>query len=288
MSAKPTDSQKAKAVPTAPTAMQQWFPIGSWLPKYNWGKLLAADVAMRLADATLRVRDNLGLALIPQAGVAVGLVVILQGDPAFAGISEQFAAVVLTVVTANEIFGPLLTRFALERAGEVDRDRVRLIDFLQEENIVVNFHAESKTQAIEKLVDLLIRTHELPKVERSSLLASILDRESEASTCLGGGLAVPHVILPGSQPMVGVMGISQTGLHFDSPDGCPIHCMVLLATSQDERERHLQVLAALASNVGTDPVFQEQLFNAKSPAHACEILHGEESEDFNYFLDDQA
>ena len=40
MSAKPTDGTKAKAVPTAPTAMQQWFPIGAWLPKYNWGKFL--------------------------------------------------------------------------------------------------------------------------------------------------------------------------------------------------------------------------------------------------------
>ena len=252
------------------------------------GKLLAADLAMRLAGATEKVRDNLGLALIPQAGVAVGLVVILQGDPAFAGLAEQFSAVVLAVVTANEILGPLLTRFALERAGEVGRDRLRLIDFLQEENIVVDFQAETKTEAIEKLVDLLIRTHSLPKDVRASLLESVLNREAEASTCLGGGLAVPHGILPSPQPMVGVMAISKSGLHFDSPDGRPIHCMVLLGTASEERERHLQVLAALASNVGTDLAFQEQLFNAKSPAHACEILHGEDSEDFNYFLDDES
>lgn len=252
------------------------------------GKLAAANLAMRLANATEKVRDNLGLALIPQAGVAVGLVVVLQGDPAFSDLAEQFSAVVLAVVTANEIVGPLLTRFALERAGEIGRDRLRLIDFLQEENIVVDFHADSKTAAIEKLVDLLIRTHTLSKDARASLLKSVLDREAESSTCLGGGLAVPHGILPDRQSMVGVMAISREGLHFDAPDGRPIHCMVLLGTSNEERERHLQVLAALASNVGTDLAFQEQLFNAKSPAHACEILHGEESEDFNYFLDDES
>ncbi len=252
------------------------------------GKLAAADLAMWLADATKRVRRNLGLALIPQAGVAVGLVVILQGDPAFSGVAEQFAAVVLAVVTVNEMIGPLLTRYALGRAGEVDRDRVRLIDFLQEENIVIDFGAPNKTRSIERLVDLLINTHELPGVDRDELLQSVLDREAEASTCLGGGLAVPHGILPDSLPMVGVMAISRDGMHFDSPDGRPIHCTVLLATSNDERERHLQVLATLASNVGTDLAFQEQLFNATSPAHAYDILHGEESEDFNYFLDDGA
>jgi mannitol/fructose-specific phosphotransferase system IIA component (Ntr-type) len=87
--------------------------------------------------------------------------------------------------------------------------------------------------------------------------------------------------------MVGVMAISRSGLEFDTPDGRPIHCMVLLATSSEERERHLQVLSALARNVGTDVAFQEQLFNATSAAHAYEILHGEESEDFNYFLEDR-
>lgn len=252
------------------------------------GKMLAANLAMRFANATQRVRDNLGLALIPQAGVAVGLVVVLQGDPAFAGLADQFAAVVLTVVTFNEIVGPLLTRYALDRAGEVDRDRLRLIDFLQEENIAVDFHAKSKTRAIEKLVDLLISSHEMRGVDKQELLASVLAREEEASTCLGGGLSVPHGILPDSLPMVGVMALSREGLHFDTPDGRPVHCMVLLGTANDERDRHLQVLASLASNVGTDIAFQEQLFNAHSPAHAYEILHGDESEDFNYFLDDES
>ena len=37
---------------------------------------------------------------------------------------------------------------------------------------------------------------------------------------------------------------------------------------------------------GPTPAFQELLFNAKTAAHAYEILHGEESEDFNYFLEE--
>ena len=252
------------------------------------GKVLAANLAMRFANATDRVRKNLGLALIPQAGVAVGLVVVLQADPAFSGLADQFAAVVLTVVTFNEILGPLLTRYSLERAGEIGRDRMRLIDFLQEENIAVGFQAETKTQAIEKLVDLLISSHDMRGVDKQTLLDSVLAREAEASTCLGGGLSVPHGILPNLLPMVGVMALSREGMHFDTPDGRPVHCMVLLGTANDERDRHLQVLATLASNVGTDHAFQEQLFNANSPAHAYEILHGDESEAFNFFLDDES
>jgi len=250
------------------------------------GKLLAADLALRAAQATDRVRRNLGLALVPQAGVAVGLVLLIQEDARFADAAGLFAAVVLSVVTVNEIIGPVLTRLALARAGEVGKDRLRLIDFLQEEQILTDFHAPTKEQAIGRLVDHLIRSAGLRAVDREALLASVLDRESQGSTCLGGGLAVPHGILPEGQPMVGVMALSREGLDFDTPDERPVHCMVLLGTSPDERDRHLQVLAALARTVGTDRAFQDQLFDSKSPAHAYELLHGEESEDFNYFMEE--
>ena len=250
------------------------------------GKLLAADLALRAAKATDAVRRNLGLALVPQAGVAVGLVLLIQEDPRFADAAGLFAAVVLSVVTVNEIIGPVLTRLALHRAGEVGRDRLRLIDFLQEEQILTDFNAETKELAIARLVDLLIHTHGLRGVDRDALLASVLDREAQGSTCLGGGLAVPHGILPEGEPMVGVMALSRRGLGFDTPDGRPVHCMVLLGTASDERDRHLQVLAALARTVGADPAFQDQLFDSKSAAHAYELLHGEESEHFNYFMEE--
>jgi mannitol/fructose-specific phosphotransferase system IIA component (Ntr-type) len=113
----------------------------------------------------------------------------------------------------------------------------------------------------------------------------VLERE-KVSTCLGGGLAVPHGILPESKAMLGVMGLSREGLDFETPDGRPVHCMVLLATPENERDRHMQVLATLAGTIGLDASFQEGLFDAKSPAHAYEILHDEKAESFNYFLED--
>ncbi len=252
------------------------------------GKLAASEAAMRLAGATDRVRRSLGMALIPQAGVAVGLVILIQDDPAFAAIHELFVAIVLTAVTVNEIIGPIATRFALARAGEVGHDRPRLVDFLQEENIVTDLRADTMEEAIEQLTNLLVSSHHLDHVDRQELLESVLERERQVSTCLEGGLAVPHGELPEGSPMVGVMGVSARGLHVDTPDGRPLHCVVLLATPRGERERHLAVLAALARTVGANPAIQQQLYNAKTPAHVYEILHVEETEeDFNYFLDDE-
>jgi len=249
------------------------------------GKVGAARIAMRIAGATEGVRRNLGYALIPQAGVAVGLIFLVREEPALASLHEPILAIGLTVVTLNEIIGPILTRFALSRSGDFGKDRARLIDFLHEENIVTNLQAETKEDAIRELAEVLIQSNHLND-DRDRLMQSILDRENEVSTCVGGGLAVPHGVLEEGDAIVGAMGISRKGLNFETPDGRPVHCMVVLATPPTKRDQHLEVLAALARAIGTDPTVQHALFNVDTPGHAYEILHAEESEDFNYFLED--
>ncbi len=251
------------------------------------GKLVSVRLAMILAGATRKVRDFLGLALLPQAGLAIGLILIVQDDPTLQDRSQMLhllLAIVLTVVTLNEIVGPILTKIALVRSGDAGRDRRRLLEFLQEQHILTNFRADSMTQAIEKLVGRLASSQEL-QVNRSDILASALEREEQGSTCLGGGLAVPHAILPEGHPPVGVMALSRTGLPFPTPDDKPVQCIVLLGTSRGEAKLHLQILATLARTIGTDPSMQDRLFGASTPAHAAEILHGEESDDFNVFLE---
>ncbi len=250
------------------------------------GKVLAAQIAMRIAGATDRVRRYLGIALLPQAGVAVGLMLVVHEDPAFADVRELFLAIGLTVVTLHEIIGPLLTRHALARSGDLGKDRARLIDFLREENIVTGLKVrmETKEEVIRELCTILVRTNHL-KIDPERLFASVMERETQVSTCVGGGLAVPHGALPEGERFCGAMGLSRRGLDVETPDGRPLHCVVLLATPPDQRERHLQVLAALARAIGTDPAVQAELFDADSPAHAYEILHAEEAEHFNTWLE---
>ncbi|MFP3912467.1 MAG: PTS sugar transporter subunit IIA [Desulfobacteraceae bacterium] len=246
------------------------------------GKWLAANLAMRMAKATTLLRQYLGLALVPQAGLAVGLILLLEGDQAFRPVYPLIMAVGLTSVIINELIGPVLTRFALRRSGDYQRDRVHLIDFLHEENITTDFDAASKEEAIEKLVDILLQSNHIA-YDREKLLQSVLKREAEMSTCLGAGLAIPHaeLALEGGR-MVGAMGISRKGLNIETPDGQPVHMMVLLATPPNQRDRHLAVLTAMARTIGSDPVVRQQLFHARTPAHVCEILHSEETRDLNY------
>lgn len=258
------------------------------------GKLGAGALSMRLAGATRNVRRYLGMALFPQAGVAVGLVLLLDEDQGLKSAAPElgpmFLSVVLTAVVVNEIVGPVLTRLALNRAGESGADRDRLLDFIQEENITIGLDARNMEEAIKKLSGLLVNSHHLDPALREPLEQTALARERDESTCLGDGLAVPHALLPDAQldRMVGVIGISREGLAFETPDGGAVHIVVLLGAPESANDRRLQVLAGLARALGFDPALRAALRDARSPAHAYELLHGEDTEDFNYFLEKAA
>ncbi|MEZ4387387.1 MAG: cation:proton antiporter [Candidatus Krumholzibacteriia bacterium] len=251
------------------------------------GKVLAGYLAMTIARAPLSMRQNLGWALVPQAGVAVGLLLkVREGDVSDA-VGQIFLVVGVSTVMLNEIIGPLTTRWAIRRSGEEGRDRPRLIDFLHEYNIVTGFRAATKSEAVGKLVDILVRSHRLADLDRQTIVDEVLAREGEMSTCIGRGLFIPHAHIAGIPGLMGVMAINREGLDFETPDGLPVHCIMLLLVPPEEHRRHLEVLAAMARSVGADANFQNQLYHAHSPAHVHQILHAEEFEDYNYFLDDE-
>lgn len=251
------------------------------------GKVMSTYVSMTLAGAVKNVRHYLGIALVPHGGVAVGIIFFVQSEPMLADYADVILAVGLAALAINQLIGPSATRLALSKAGESGRDRPRLLGFLREQDIVVNFKAATKEEAIRKLTDVLYRTHTI-EMTKSKFIDAVLEREADVSTCLGRGIMIPHgAIAEPEAPIVGVMGVSAKGLDFETPDGKPVHVIVLLATSHKDRPRHLEVLAAF-SRALHDRNTAEQLYSANSAAHAYELIHSGDAEDFNYFIDEMA
>lgn len=81
------------------------------------GKLLGAFVGAKVMHAPPVVSKFLGLALIPQAGVAIGLSLIAaQMMPVY---GPTIRAVVLCGTLIYEIVGPVITKISLIKAGEI-------------------------------------------------------------------------------------------------------------------------------------------------------------------------
>jgi nucleotide-binding universal stress UspA family protein len=82
------------------------------------GKMAGSYAGARITGACRAVQNYLGVALIPQAGVAIGLIFLISGEEELTRYAQVIIPVVLTTVVLTELFGPIGTRFAVERAGE--------------------------------------------------------------------------------------------------------------------------------------------------------------------------
>jgi len=82
------------------------------------GKYFGTMIGARISRASEEVKKYLGLALVPQAGVALGLALLAQKIfPTLGGILFN---VVLTSVIINELAAPPLTKYAIVKAGEAE------------------------------------------------------------------------------------------------------------------------------------------------------------------------
>ena len=80
------------------------------------GKYFGAYAGCKIMKCDKKVTQNLGIALFPQAGVALGMCVTastLEGD------GEIIRNIVLFAIFIYEIVGPMLTKDALKRAGDI-------------------------------------------------------------------------------------------------------------------------------------------------------------------------
>lgn len=85
----------------------------------SFGKYFGARLGCRIAKTPKTVRDYLGVTLLPQAGVAIGMAQLsLSVVPEY---GEQIRAVVLCATLVYELVGPLLTKISLQKAGEIKK-----------------------------------------------------------------------------------------------------------------------------------------------------------------------
>lgn len=81
------------------------------------GKYYGSRISATISKSDDKVKKFLGITLFPQAGVALGMAMKAQ---ALGNVGIIVANITLFSVLIYELFGPLLTKIALTKAGEID------------------------------------------------------------------------------------------------------------------------------------------------------------------------
>ena len=148
---------------------------------------------------------------------------------------------------------------------------MKLSEIIGEYEIKVNLEAEDKMEAIEELVDLLISEHEVSLRSRDYIIEVIFKRESSVSTGVGGGVAIPHGTVDGIGDIVGAIGISKSGIDFESFDGEPVYIVLLLLVPKTKFGKHIKTLAHIARLFNEESV-RERIRAAEDPGEVFDII----------------
>lgn len=94
------------------------------------GKYFGARLGATITHADTKVRKYLGITLFPQAGVAIGMATMCKqefakageaiGNAALKDVGTGIVTITMCAVMVYELLGPILTKWALGRAGEID------------------------------------------------------------------------------------------------------------------------------------------------------------------------
>ena len=139
------------------------------------------------------------------------------------------------------------------------------------ERVVVQLSCEDYEDAFDVAAGRLASA--LPGLDAAALAARLRQREGEASSQVGNGVAVPHAYVPGATPAAALVTLARP-LHADTPDGQPLRLVVALVDGHRGRAR-LMRLAHVARLAGRG--LADRLQGADGPARVLELLEDAEA-----------
>ena len=129
---------------------------------------------------------------------------------------------------------------------------MKLSDIIVAEAIVAELKAKTRDDAINEFVEALADAGAIPKKSTRDIAKAVLAREAQATTGIGKGVALPHTKVKGIKKPVATIGRSSEGIDFAALDSKPVYSVILLLSSPENPDEHLQAMEAVFKHVQRD------------------------------------
>jgi len=153
---------------------------------------------------------------------------------------------------------------------------MKLTDLCREDRILIPLLAKDKEGILSEIVVHLEKQGAIK--DAPEILKLLQERESQLSTAVGDGVAIPHTRpcrVP--EPLL-VFGRTSLPVDFNSLDGEPVRLVFLLITPEGSISLHLKLLSRISRLMHSEEL-RRNLLEARTPAEAAKHLQ-EAEEDF--------
>ena len=142
-------------------------------------------------------------------------------------------------------------------------------NLFSENCINLNLKGSTKSEIIDELVEMLNVAGKLN--DKEEYKKQILKRESQSSTGLEEGIAIPHAKTAAVKIPSIAFGISKNGVDYESLDGEPSKLFFMIAAPANASDTHIEILSKLTTMLLDDEV-REKLLEVKTPQEVIDIL----------------
>ena len=160
---------------------------------------------------------------------------------------------------------------------------MNLLNKLKEETILVPLQSSTQSGVIRELLDHLQKLEVLSAT--SKLLFNITNKEKMLPSAVGRGIAYPHATSIEIDELVCILGISQNGVDFNSPDRQLCH-LILMTLSPDEDPCEHRKFITRFRTMCNNPDVRFELLGATQTKNIIEIIQrweesGTQDEDYS-------
>jgi len=134
---------------------------------------------------------------------------------------------------------------------------------------IIDLKATTKNDALKELFTVMEGVPEI--TNGKDFEKSVLEREQILTTGIGSEIAIPHVKIPSVSNFVMAIGRSRPGIDFDALDGKPVHIVILIGSSDKQRDDFLKVLDKVVL-IFKDEAFRKKVLKARSGQDVLNLL----------------
>ncbi|MBR3226980.1 MAG: PTS sugar transporter subunit IIA [Erysipelotrichaceae bacterium] len=152
---------------------------------------------------------------------------------------------------------------------------MKIRELIKKEAIKLGASPKTKEEAIDELVALHVAAGNV--ADAAAYKEAILKRESEGSTGMGDGIAIPHARTSAvKEAGLAYLGVPE-GVDFESMDGSLAKTLFMIAAPDDSNNFYMEVLSRLATLL-INPDFVARLQGAKTADELLGIIDEAESD----------
>jgi len=147
---------------------------------------------------------------------------------------------------------------------------LKLRDILFRNAIITDLKPDTKEEVLKRLAAFLCSLHNIEEADQ--VISGILNRESEMSTGIGFGIAVPHIRTSVAKNIHLAVARCVDGIEFEAIDDRPVKLIFMLIVPKERSGAYQDILQSI-STIMLYETMRDRLLAAQSADELVEILN---------------